>query len=149
MQKEEDIKDPFATLLLTEALTWVGTPFKRGQRIKGIGIDCGRFIDACFEAAGVETGGLPLSYSGGSLLYLLENCILQEVGDRRLIQPADVLAFADENCRNMEEPVHVAFVEQVTPMTTFIIEAGRKCVSRHRIHNLWWRRLHSIWHYPR
>lgn len=39
--------------VILEALTWIRTPFEYGQCVKGAGVDCGRFLAASFNAAGV------------------------------------------------------------------------------------------------
>lgn len=38
--------------VVSEALTWVGTPYHRGAKIKGVGVDCGQFLIGVFEGAG-------------------------------------------------------------------------------------------------
>jgi hypothetical protein len=40
--------------VITEALTWRGTPFVWEAAIKGVGVDCGRFIAAALNGAGVR-----------------------------------------------------------------------------------------------
>lgn len=46
--------------VIDEAMTWRGTPHHNGARIKGVGVDCGQFPLAVYEAAGllphIETG---------------------------------------------------------------------------------------------
>src|SRR5205823_4612950 len=133
------------TRLLTEAMTWIGTPLGRGQCIKQVGVDCGHFVDACFRAAGVDTKDVPSSHvSGEVILSLLEQSILLYT-DRDKLQPADVIVFSDEVGRHPGEPVHMGFIHQITDKTTFIIEAGRLGVVRHRLNQLWWSRCHSLW----
>jgi cell wall-associated NlpC family hydrolase len=36
--------------LIDEALAWLGTPYHHEARIKGVGVDCGQFPAAVFEA---------------------------------------------------------------------------------------------------
>ena len=38
--------------VVSEAITWVGTPYHRGAKIKGVGVDCGQFLIGVFEGAG-------------------------------------------------------------------------------------------------
>jgi len=38
--------------VVSEAMTWVGTPYHRGAKIKGVGVDCGQFLIGVFEGAG-------------------------------------------------------------------------------------------------
>jgi hypothetical protein len=46
--------DPRRGDVLREALTWTGTPFVWEACIKGVGVDCGRFLAASFNGAGVK-----------------------------------------------------------------------------------------------
>lgn len=39
------------------AKTWLGTPYHSGARQKGIGVDCGQFLIAVYEEAGVLKRG--------------------------------------------------------------------------------------------
>ncbi len=41
--------------VIREALTWQGTPFMWEACIKGVGGDCGRFLAAAFNGAGVKS----------------------------------------------------------------------------------------------
>jgi hypothetical protein len=49
--------------VLREALSWLGTPYHHGARVKGAGVDCGQFPAAVFEACGlvpkVDIGDYP------------------------------------------------------------------------------------------
>ena len=39
--------------VLAEAATWLGTPYHLNARLKGIGVDCGTFLMACFANTGL------------------------------------------------------------------------------------------------
>ena len=39
-------------MIITEALTWLGTPYHSGAKIKGAGVDCGQLLIAVFETVG-------------------------------------------------------------------------------------------------
>ena len=39
--------------VLTEALSWRGTPFHDDARIKGVGVDCAQFVAACYLESSV------------------------------------------------------------------------------------------------
>ena len=39
--------------VIAEALSWQGTPFHNGARIKGAGVDCGQYPLACYAAVGL------------------------------------------------------------------------------------------------
>jgi cell wall-associated NlpC family hydrolase len=38
--------------VIDEALTWLNTPYHRGAKLKGVGVDCGQFLIGVFEGAG-------------------------------------------------------------------------------------------------
>lgn len=39
--------------VITEAMSWLRTPHHNGSRLKGVGVDCGQFPLAVYEAAGM------------------------------------------------------------------------------------------------
>lgn len=41
------------TDIVTEALTWLGTPFHHAARLKGCGVDCANLLLAVFSAVGL------------------------------------------------------------------------------------------------
>jgi cell wall-associated NlpC family hydrolase len=43
--------------VINEAMTWLGTPYHRGAKIKGIGVDCGQFLIGVYEATGYLQAG--------------------------------------------------------------------------------------------
>jgi len=40
-------------MVITEALTWLNTPYHLNAKIKGVGVDCGTLLMACFENTGL------------------------------------------------------------------------------------------------
>lgn len=44
---------PEQRAVLTEALSWLGTPWQHQQQCKGAGVDCAQFLIAVFVAAGI------------------------------------------------------------------------------------------------
>lgn len=38
--------------IVEEALTWVGTPYRHHQRVKGAGVDCGQILIAIYSSLG-------------------------------------------------------------------------------------------------
>lgn len=39
--------------VVDEAWSWEGTPWRHNQAVKGVGVDCGRFLIECYVRAGV------------------------------------------------------------------------------------------------
>lgn len=130
--------------LVTEARTWTGTRFQHQGRIRGTGVDCVNFISEVARAAGVGLT-IPHDYKphedGVIMLRLLrEHMTLVDE-----MQPGDVLAFCDNAVREPDIPRHLAFVTELRPQTTMIIEASAAGVREHRMDAAWLRRIHSIW----
>ncbi|GAC1495948.1 MAG: NlpC/P60 family protein [Steroidobacteraceae bacterium] len=52
--------------VIVAARSWIGTPFHTGARVKGAGVDCGHFLCAVFEEAGlvskIELGSYPVDW---------------------------------------------------------------------------------------
>ena len=44
-------------LLVKSALSWLGTPYHSGARIKHVGVDCGQLLIAVYEEAGLLSPG--------------------------------------------------------------------------------------------
>ena len=44
---------PERLAVIQEAMTWLKTPHRNGQRVKGAGVDCGTLLAEVFERAGV------------------------------------------------------------------------------------------------
>ncbi|HOQ37934.1 MAG TPA: NlpC/P60 family protein [Acetivibrio sp.] len=38
--------------VIKEAMTWLGTPYHRGAKLKGVGVDCGQFLIGVYENVG-------------------------------------------------------------------------------------------------
>jgi cell wall-associated NlpC family hydrolase len=48
--------------VISTALSWLGTPYHHHARVKGAGVDCGQFVAAVFEEAGVIPSLVPDDY---------------------------------------------------------------------------------------
>ncbi|KQU67780.1 MULTISPECIES: NlpC/P60 family protein [unclassified Rhizobacter] len=84
--------------VITEARTWLGTPYHHHGRLKGVGVDCGQSLCAIYEAAGVTAPIDPGTYSIAWHLHRGEELYiewLQRVGATRTEAPSagDVALF--------------------------------------------------------
>ena len=84
--------------VITEARTWLGTPYHHHGRLKGVGVDCGQSLCAIYEAAGVTAPIDPGTYSTAWHLHRNEELYVQwleRVGAVRTEQPqaGDVALF--------------------------------------------------------
>lgn len=89
--------------VVSEALTWIGTPYHSGARLKGVGVDCGQLLLGAFSGAGVipeiDTGYYPHDWH----LHRSEELYLEWVkkycniidGDP---QPGDIAVFRFGRC---------------------------------------------------
>lgn len=136
-----------AQRLVTEAETWVSTRWQHQGNIKGVGVDCVNFISETAKAAGIATLTIPGNYrpheDGTIMLQLLDRHMTLVPTEE--MRAGDVLAFCDEALQRPDVPRHLAFVQEVTPKTVFIIHASQHGVRRHRIDAAWRRRIHSTW----
>lgn len=67
--------------VITEALSWLGTPFRDCARIKGPrgGVDCGQFLCCVFQAAGVADIADPPRYNLQFMLNRIEESYIEEL----------------------------------------------------------------------
>lgn len=50
--------------IITEARTWIGTPYHHGACLKGVGVDCGRLLEGIAKALGLlDPAWKPAPYS--------------------------------------------------------------------------------------
>lgn len=136
-----------AQRIVSEAETWINTRYQDQGRLKGLGVDCVGFISEVAKGAGIKTVVIPSSYTssgdGTEMLALLsEHMSLVPTEE---MQRGDVLAFCDNALQQPDIPRHLAFVQEVTPKTVFIIHSSEHGVKRHRIDAAWRRRIHSCW----
>lgn len=130
--------------LVNEARSWKGTRWVHQGRTKGLAVDCAGFISEVARNVGIGVD-IPADYKpheDGAIMLRLLNEHMEIVDE---MQPGDVLAFCDEAVRERDVPRHLAFVTEVKPHTTFIIEAGARGVVEHRMDAGWLRRIHSVW----
>lgn len=138
-----------AERIVTEAVSYVGTPFLHQGRLKHLGIDCAHFVANVINEAreGSPLIEIPHDYKpqedGTVMMALLGvNSEFVPTEDRRA---GDVLALCDESLRFPDIPRHLAFVREVTDKTTFIIHASQHGVRSHRMNSAWMKRVHSVW----
>ena len=43
----------FRQRIVDEAKSWIGTPYRLGSCLKGVGVDCAQFVAAVYKAAGI------------------------------------------------------------------------------------------------
>ncbi len=86
--------------VIAEARTWIGTPHHNGARIKGVGVDCGQFPLATYEAVGLIPHVEPARYSAQFALnkdreWYLETCQQygKELPEGKLPQRGDFVIF--------------------------------------------------------
>jgi cell wall-associated NlpC family hydrolase len=79
--------------LIAVARTWLATPFHDCAAIKGAGVDCGMFIKASFEEAGLITDVDLGDYSPQWYLHRNDELYLSAIGNRMIeINEADAIA---------------------------------------------------------
>lgn len=131
--------------LIARAALWKGAKWQHQACIPFERVDCGNFIADCLLASGVFSEvSFARDYPAGGGKGLLA-AILTEYAvpvERKNLLPADILAFSSEQAP--DDPRHVAFLVSRSP--DYVMEAHMDYgVVRHRLNNLWWARVHSMW----
>jgi NlpC/P60 family putative phage cell wall peptidase len=129
--------------VVTEARSWLGTPYAHQAHLRGVGCDCGGLIGGVAVALGIvpadwwETAFAPhAGYAtqphGNSLIDVLDAFMARI--DPAEAQPGDVIAM-----RFRRDPQHVAIV---TPLgMVHALNTGRREVVEHGIDAKWRRRV--------
>lgn len=133
-------------MIVAEARSWIGTPFRHQAQLKGKGCDCKGFVTGVATALGLpEAASLPgrtQNYSnlfrGRQLLAGLREA-LRETKEE---QPGDVLAIIIGTDR---DPRHLAFVSFEPGWIIHAYGAGVKRVAEVPLGDLL---VHSRWTWP-
>lgn len=89
--------------VVQEALTWLGTPWHHQARVRGAGVDCGQFLAAVLEDAGLIPHVDPGSYPQDFMLHSDEGRF-QALVEQHAAQvdrgplPGDILLFRFGRC---------------------------------------------------
>jgi len=129
--------------IVTEARTWLDTPFHHQGRLKGGGVDCAGVPIGVARALGLEWAdatGYARVPAKGQFRATLQRC-LDPIAFAEVL-PGDLMSFAFR-----AEEQHIAVVSCIDPLR--IIHAWQavgKCVEND-LDALWQRRLRSCWRY--
>ena len=136
--------DPRA--VVTEARSWMGTPFQHQARVKGVGVDCAGLIIGVAHALAIsdfditDYGRIPLPAEMGALL--AEH--LDPIGQGGL-QPGDILWLVVD-----VDPQHLAIVTAIMPEITIIhafAHGGINKVVEHNAGRLWLSKIAGCYRY--
>ena len=91
-----EVNVELAEQILTEARSWIGTPWHHNQACKGVGVDCARLYQAVLASLGVESRleNYTRRGEGGSLLRQIRqfDCLV-ELPSADYREPGDLLVF--------------------------------------------------------
>ena len=128
-----------AELIIDEARTWLGTPFKHQGRVKGRGVDCAGLIVGVAKALDIEDYTFT-GYGREPNKGMLESEIAKYCIPMPKPMPGCILVF-----RFAYEPQHLAiYTDQNTIIHAY--QKARKCIE-HRLDDKWRNRLVSCWGY--
>jgi len=82
--------------VITEALSWIGTPFHDCAGVKGHGVDCAHLVWRCYQSIGVVPPGDPPAYKPQWFQHQLEEVFLQELKKHGAVSIAPTLARAGD-----------------------------------------------------
>lgn len=140
--------------VVSEARTWVGTPYHHQQMCKGAGVDCGMLVGGVAMGAGVITRefwqerfasfqGYARMPANGMLERICRSFMAEkQIGD---MAPGDVLMM-----RFISEPHHLAIVADHPQGGLSIIHAlaGAGAVVEHVLDDKWRRRVMACFAMP-
>jgi hypothetical protein len=135
--------------IVSEARSWLNTPFGHGQAVKGRMVDCAHYIEAVNINAGVTaepqiTEPYRRREDGTVMLRLLKEHL--ELITIEEAEPGDVIALIDSRLTSPDIPRHLAFMtERRSDGVIRIIHASEHGVREHRMDGHWLRRIHSVW----
>ena len=134
--------------IITQARTWLGTPYHHQARLKGVGCDClGLVVGVAGELGLTCSDGTPLisfdetTYSrqpDGARLTAMLQSVLNEVpvGDAA---PGDLVLFSIEG-----NPQHVGLLTDYEGLGVIHCYAPSRKVVEHRLDNKWQQRIVKV-----
>lgn len=135
--------------IVTEALSWIGTPWGHQQAIKGVQVDCANFVSEVSKATGatpdVEFEKNYRRREDGVAMLAELIAYLEPVERFEDLRPADIIALHDG--RTLDEPRHIAFITRLEPYPK-MIHSSERGVRHHRIDGQFRSRIHSMWRRP-
>ena len=128
--------------LVTEARTWLGTPFHHQGRIKNVAADCAGVIEGIAKHFGfVVHGQIPINYSAqpdGEMMRKILGETMEEINPTDIL-PGDVLLFAFDL-----DPQHVAVVTDFGILHSYA--QVRKCIET-SLDDTWKKRIRGAYRF--
>lgn len=94
--------EPWRQAVLTEAESWLRTPYRHRARVKGAGADCAQFLIGVYAAVGKVSPFEPEDYPQDWMMHRSEERYLGEVAQRcksiPYPAPADIALFKFGRC---------------------------------------------------
>lgn len=147
--KDRPLDEVVARLaVVQEALSWLGTPYHIGARVKGAGVDCAQLPLAVFEAVGLIPHHEPEPYLPGWNQHRVDDRMIvtadrffRRLGEDEAPQPGDVALFTSGKCVS-----HVAISLEWPEVVHAHESAGtiRDNVEQNRALK---KRLYGVWSY--
>ena len=131
--------DELKKVTVTEARSWIGTPYKRNACFKGKGIDCARFICEVFKVVGVIPAGYKLKPV--FMDWYLAQDVDHEMFSRELQKFFDVIPYDSRDVGDV-----VSFMFNNTESHTAIISDNDKIIHAHDKLGVVERSLNSLKH---
>jgi cell wall-associated NlpC family hydrolase len=136
--------------VVSEGLTWLGTPWLHQARLKGIGADCIGFIGGVAVALGIrgasEWARAPEFHNYGPQ----PQAKLMLAGCARFLDPialADVQLADVLMLRFERDPMHFALVSRVAPLYVLHALSTAGKVTEHRVDATWANRIVRAWRF--
>lgn len=134
-------REEWAAALITEARTWLGTPFHHQGRTPGRAADCAAIVVCPAQAVGIKAQDVPV-YShqpGGLLRQMIERQMLAVPRDD--IRPGDVLLM------KYDLPQHLALVTGIAPLRILHAHAHARKTVEHEVDTHMAQRIVRVYRY--
>lgn len=145
-------------LVVDEARSWLGTPYRAGQAAKGVGVDCAWILLRVYTATGCVTAFDPGFYKGGLARLRAGEQFYRRVIERlcvpvvREARPGDIVLFRVPVVSGerviIERATHGAIVEEWPHVIHAYSAAGAVVRSNIEHEPYLERQLDSLWSLP-
>lgn len=127
------LTDTQRSAIVTEALSWLGTPYQHGACVKGAGVDCLMLAHAAYTDSGVCAPAVIPKYPPDWHLHRSEERYLEGLGqyfsETKDPQPGDLVMYKFGRCvshaaivTKWPEVVHAYLPDGVVSLTTALAE---------------------------
>lgn len=124
--------------ILTEARSWMNTPFHHQASVKGVGADCGGTVKGIYRNLGADVADVPVDYARTPANSIIEKVLSKRATKTSEPKPGDIILFT-----MLREPQHLGIYTESGGVIHAYEPFGK--VVEHSIDAKWKNRIHSYW----